>query len=185
MTHPQALPELAHKGLKLRAPLRGDIDTRRALGRPSDGLETFGIHLGETTPLSQAEAEGWYDALLAQPMGWVIEYQGAMIGDAYLHAHVPADRRASLAVELFDAGKMGQGIGPQAMHLLLDYAFETMRLHRISVGVLASNTRAIVAYRKVGFVEEGRARQSARAAKGWEDEVMMGLLRAEYVGHAG
>lgn len=185
MTRPHSLPVLSSKGLTLRPPLLADIEARRLLGRVPDVMEEFGIHLGEAEPISLAEAENWFDALVAQPMAWVIEHKGAMIGEILLHTLVPEDKRASMAIEIFDPLKLGKGIGPNAMHLLLGHAFENMGLHRVSGRVLADNTRAIVAYRKVGFLGEGRERQSTWLGNKWQDDVIMGVLRAEYVGPSG
>ena len=184
MTRSDPIPELARKGLRLRAPIQADIATRKALGRVPEITQMFGIPLGEPKPISTAEAESWFATLSTQPLAWVIEEQGALIGEIRLQSHVAADRRAEMSISILDPKKLGQGIGPRAIHLLVRHAFDTMRLHRISVRVLASNTRAIVACRKVGFVEEGRERQSSKVGKDWQDDVIMGLLNTEYVGPA-
>ena len=46
-------------------------------------------------------------------------------------------------------------------HLALDHAFGPLRLHRVSLRVLASNERAVKCYRACGFAEEGREREAA------------------------
>lgn len=65
------------------------------------------------------------------------------------------------------------------MRLALAHAFDTLGVHRISVRVLAYNTRAIRAYEKCGFMEEGRERESAWVDGAWHDDVMMGILEGE------
>ena len=182
MSRSDTIPELARKGLRLRAPVQADIAARKTLGRVPEITQMFGIPLGDPKPISTAEAEGWFGSLSAQPLAWVIEEQGALIGEIRLQGHVIEDRRAEMEISILDPKKLGQGIGPRAIHLLLRHAFETMRLHRVAVRVLASNTRAIVAFRKVGFVEEGRERKSSKVGQKWQDDVIMGLLNAEYVG---
>jgi RimJ/RimL family protein N-acetyltransferase len=54
-----------------------------------------------------------------------------------------------------------------------------MRLHRITLGVADENAPAIHIYKKVGFVEEGRACESFRRDGRWHDMIMMGLLEDE------
>ena len=62
------------------------------------------------------------------------------------------DRREGLLVEGIRDGRGGT---------LLRFAFEEMNLNRVMLHVYAFNERAQTAYRKAGFVEEGRMRQFA------------------------
>jgi RimJ/RimL family protein N-acetyltransferase len=55
-----------------------------------------------------------------------------------------------------------------------------LKLHRISVRVVAYNARALGAYRKCGFTTEGREREAAFVDGAWHDDVMMGILDREY-----
>lgn len=54
-----------------------------------------------------------------------------------------------------------------------------VRLHRITLWVADANTGARRVYEKVGFVEEGRARESFRRDGKWHDMILMGLLEGE------
>jgi RimJ/RimL family protein N-acetyltransferase len=54
-----------------------------------------------------------------------------------------------------------------------------MRLHKISLTVVTENLAAQQVYKKVGFVEEGRLRQSFRRDGKWYDQFTMGLLEGE------
>jgi RimJ/RimL family protein N-acetyltransferase len=65
--------------------------------------------------------------------------------------------------------------------LAIRHAFEQLGLHRLSIRVLASNTRAVRCYEKCGFKVEGRERESARVSESWEDDLIMGLLRQEWL----
>lgn len=55
-----------------------------------------------------------------------------------------------------------------------------MGLHRVDLRVLAYNERAIAAYRKCGFSQEGVERESAWIDGKWFDDVMMSILEDEY-----
>ena len=57
--------------------------------------------------------------------------------------------------------KLGIGLGRQAIHLVLAHAFGPLGLYRVSLRVVAYNTRAICCYIAYGFVEEGREREAA------------------------
>ncbi|TDD33764.1 N-acetyltransferase [Nonomuraea terrae] len=71
------------------------------------------------------------------------------------------------------------GHGSDAVRVICRYAFEEMGLHRVMLWVVAENTGAVQAYKKVGFVEEGRRREAFRRAGKRYDYLMMGLLDTE------
>jgi RimJ/RimL family protein N-acetyltransferase len=74
----------------------------------------------------------------------------------------------------------GQGFGTEATRLMLEHAFERLRLHRIGLSVFAFNERAIRSYRRAGFVLEGRAREAIRRDGRWWDEVEMSILDSDW-----
>jgi RimJ/RimL family protein N-acetyltransferase len=79
----------------------------------------------------------------------------------------------------------GQGYGTDATRLILRFGFTELNLHRISLTVFDYNVRAIQVYTKLGFVEEGRAREFLqRDGRRW-DMVFMGLLRSEWQAQQG
>lgn len=59
------------------------------------------------------------------------------------------------------------------------YGFDKMRLHRITLTVVTENQAAHHIYKKVGFVDEGRLRESFRRDGTWYDMYTMGLLENE------
>jgi RimJ/RimL family protein N-acetyltransferase len=63
--------------------------------------------------------------------------------------------------------------------LLLFYAFVYLNMNRVSLRVLADDARAVGAYRKAGFHEEGRLRKAAWLAGRFHDELVMSVLRTE------
>jgi RimJ/RimL family protein N-acetyltransferase len=74
----------------------------------------------------------------------------------------------------------GKGFGTEATRLMLEHAFERLRLHRIGLSVFAFNERAIRSYRRAGFVIEGRAREAIRRDGRWWDEVEMSILDSDW-----
>ena len=74
----------------------------------------------------------------------------------------------------------GRGYGTEATQLMLDHAFGTLGLHRIALFVFEFNERAIRAYRRCGFVIEGRARESIFRDGRWWDELAMSVLERDW-----
>ncbi|MDJ0826660.1 MAG: GNAT family protein [Rhodobacter sp.] len=164
----------------LRRPRDEDAAGRRALGKDPDIIRLFGGAATGSTELTAAQARDWVAAQKAEPYAWIIELDMRLIGSVRLHSLNAQDRRASLAIGILDASLLGQGLGTEAMRLVARYAFGALDLHRLSVRVLATNGRALAAYRKLGFVEEGRERQAAHVSGVWQDDVIMGLLAHEF-----
>jgi hypothetical protein len=63
---------------------------------------------------------------------------------------------------------------------MVDHAFGTLGLHRIALNVFEFNERAIRAYRRVGFLVEGRSRESIWRDGRWWDELAMSLLVSDW-----
>ena len=76
----------------------------------------------------------------------------------------------------------GHGYGTEATRLMLDHAFGTLGLHRIALYVFEFNERAIRAYRRCGFVIEGRSRESIFRDGRWWDELAMSVLESDWRG---
>lgn len=97
--------------------------------------------------------------------------------------NIPADlahnRCGDLGIELKREAH-GQGYGTEALRWALEWAFETANLHRVQLDAYEWNERALQAYRRVGFREDGRLRQSIWRDGRWWDEIIMGILDDEW-----
>ena len=137
-----------------------------------------------TRAMTDVEIEAWADHLATTTaMGslcWAIERDGDLIGAAFLLDVREAGRKARLAIGMYAPQFLGQGLGTEAIRLVLRHAFDTLGMHRIDLKVLDFNERAIAAYRACGFVEEGRERESCWVDGRWHDDVVMGVLDREF-----
>ena len=77
------------------------------------------------------------------------------------------------------------GSGTEATTLLLRYAFEDLRLHRVSLGVYAFNPRARHVYEKAGFVVEGVDREALLFDGRRVDMIRMAVLAPEWSARRG
>lgn len=105
---------------------------------------------------------------------------GQLIGNCSLKEIDGKNRSACLGIFIGDRGYWGKGFGSDAVRILVRYGFGELNLHRIWLRVHAFNERAIKAYRKVGFIEEGRLREAIYRDGRYWDELIMALLRPEY-----
>jgi len=74
----------------------------------------------------------------------------------------------------------GHGYGTEATQLMVDHALGALGLHRIALFVFEFNERAIRAYRRCGFVVEGRSRESVWRDGRWWDELAMSVLDSDW-----
>ena len=89
-------------------------------------------------------------------------------------------RRADLGIALANLTYVSKGFGTEAMKIMIDYGFNELNLHRIELFVHEFNERAINAYKKVGFVEEGRKREAHYYYGKYHDQIIMSILRQEW-----
>lgn len=75
----------------------------------------------------------------------------------------------------------GRGYGTDAMAILLRFAFEELNLNRVMLKAFAFNPRAIASYEKNGFVKEGVLRGQIFRQGEYHDEIVMGLMREEWL----
>ena len=169
-------PILQGPRVTLRAAQADDVDARFALGNTPEIQAMFGADPKQVRDITREAAQAWVDSQMAEPHGWIIEVAGKLIGSVRIHSVNHADQRAQIAIGILDSQALGQGYGTEAMRLLAAYAFDVMGLHRLGCRVLAFNERATAAYVKVGFVQEGRERESACIGDQWHDDLIMGLL---------
>ena len=89
-------------------------------------------------------------------------------------------RTTDLTIIIGDESARGQGLGTEAIILLMDYAFGFLGMHRISIGVVGFNEQALRFYEKVGFKREGIQRDGYYFAHEFHDFVMMSILENEF-----
>jgi RimJ/RimL family protein N-acetyltransferase len=140
-------------------------------------------------PFSSADEDVWYEAMLKthpDEHPFVIEAHGeegewVSIGNIGLHSIEWRVRSAELGIIIGIKSYWNKGYGSEAVRLMLCYAFDTLNLNRIFLRVFAHNLRAIRSYEKVGFVQEGRLRQSHFYTGKAVDTLVMSVLREEYL----
>lgn len=74
----------------------------------------------------------------------------------------------------------GKGYGTDAMRVYLDYTFQELNLHRVTLRVFGFNQRAIRSYEKCGFVHEGKNRNALNKMGQRWDEIWMGMTRNDW-----
>jgi len=77
-----------------------------------------------------------------------------------------------------------QCIMTEALTCLMPFLFDRLGLHRIEAACMPHNTASRSLLRKIGFREEGYARDYLRINGVWQDHVLYALLRKDLAGAA-
>lgn len=86
---------------------------------------------------------------------------------------------AEVGLFIGDEENRNNGYGEEVLNLILDYGFDYLNLNNIMLKVFSFNERAINCYKKVGFKEIGRRRQSYYLKGKFYDEVYMDVLKED------
>ncbi len=74
----------------------------------------------------------------------------------------------------------GRGYAKAALKILLRYAFEERRLHKLQASVLAENLRSVALHRSIGCEQEGCFRAQVYHDGRWHDELWFGLTEERW-----
>jgi RimJ/RimL family protein N-acetyltransferase len=140
--------------------------------------------IGEVTPMSEADSEKFLHEVYADSnRQWfvvVIKKNNQVIGEAGLLRMDRAWRATDVSVIIGEKEEWGKGYGTETILLLLDYAFRHLNFHRVAIGVVGFNERAIRFWQKVGFRKEGVHRDEYYYDGKYYDFVMMSILEGEF-----
>jgi methionyl-tRNA formyltransferase len=133
-------------------------------------------------PVSEADHEDWIEKMIREHSELVIfvveeKKEKKAIGICQLFNINWVYRNAELQIRIGDGDYLARGYGSEAVSMLIQFGFNDLNLHRIYLQVFASNQRAINAYKKCGFKQEGVARESAIIDGSWVDIIKMGIIR--------
>lgn len=135
-------------------------------------------------PITAENEEAWYTAFTnaSDQVNFTIyeRTSGRPVGNCGLMHVNLTQRTAELGIMIGERDCWGKGYGTEATWLVCDYGFAVLGLHNILLMVYSYNERGIRAYRRVGFREIGRRRESRRLAGQVYDTVYMDLLASEF-----
>jgi RimJ/RimL family protein N-acetyltransferase len=104
------------------------------------------------------------------------------IGSIYLTAPRPGQehhRNSFISLDIL-AAYQNKGYGSEAINWVLEWGFQIAGLHRIGIDTFSYNEGARRLYPKLGFVLEGRSRESLWYAGKWHDYLSFSMLEHEW-----
>ena len=139
---------------------------------PPDGASEF-IRLGQAS---------WRDGD-AYVFGIIEKSSKRFAGCMGLHP-VPEHNRAEVGYWL-GAPFWGRGLATTALRLLLQFAFETLKINRVEAGHFLHNPASGRVMQKAGMRLEGRRRRYLLHREQYKDVLWFAILREEYHAQSG
>lgn len=108
-----------------------------------------------------------------------IFYHGIMVGTIGLHYIDKSDLKTEIGYWLSE-DQQGKGIMHRSCLALIDYCFNTLKLHRIEIRCAANNKASQRVAKKLGFKQEGTLRDAFYHHKVFYDIIIYGMLADEF-----
>jgi RimJ/RimL family protein N-acetyltransferase len=105
---------------------------------------------------------------------------GRYIGNVGLKDMHPVHRRAEMGIAIGRKEDWGKGFGFDAIVTCLRYGFDTRGLHTVKIRAHAGHVRALELYRRAGFVEVGRERETVFQEGRFADYVVLDMVDWEF-----
>jgi [ribosomal protein S5]-alanine N-acetyltransferase len=143
---------------------------------------------GTPDPVSDAEAfkarcGAWerqrhFDA--AYGFGIFLKKGGAFVGEVSLGSVQRGPFQSANVGYWIDEGQAGKGYMPEAVAVILRYAFEQLGLHRVEAAIVPRNMRSRRVTEKLGMRDEGTSERFLQIRGAWEDHVRYAITSEEW-----
>lgn len=141
---------------------------------------------GTKGPVSDTEHSRWYLKLMADSarcafvIGCHVDQNATPVGLIGLNNINMQSRSAEYWIYIGDTSNRRHGFASDATFLLLEFAFDSLGLHRVYLQVMEDNLPAMNLYRKLGFYQEGVAREHIFIRGGFMNMVQFSMLEKEF-----
>ncbi len=103
---------------------------------------------------------------------------GEPVGYVQLYPIDWRNRKAEVGV-IMGRKRQGQGLGEEALRLIVDYGFKTLNLKRIYAEIYFYNKNSIKLFEKIGFKKEGVLRSTHYWDGCYHDSIVYSILQEE------
>ena len=170
---------LAGAGVYLRPPTRRDLEEFLALNRTSTRL-----HRGLVSPPTQQEqfADFLKRCRRTDCACMVIcrVTDNAIVGSINLSQIFLGGFRSAYLGYYIGARYSRQGHMTEAVQLMLKYAFEHLKLHRLEANIQPRNIASIALVERAGFTREGYSRRYLKICGRWRDHERWAIIADDW-----
>jgi ribosomal-protein-alanine N-acetyltransferase len=171
---------IAGKRVFLRAPLKSDLKEVLALN-----LASLQLHRGLVYPPTQpAEFASFLDSCRrANCVSCFVcrVADEAIVGSINLSQIYGGGFRNAYLGYFVGEPFAGRGYMTEALQLMLRYAFEELRLHRLEANIQPGNVASLALVRRAGFAREGYSRRYLKIGGRWRDHERWAILAEDWI----
>lgn len=121
---------------------------------------------------------------LGTGFGFGLFLDDCLVGEINISTIVRGAMQGCTVGYWIDEAHAGQGLVPEALVLILRFAFEDLGLHRVEIGIIPRNLASRRVVEKLGIREEGLAERFLQINGQWEDHVRYGITAEEWAERA-
>ena len=103
-----------------------------------------------------------------------------IIGHVGLYKIDSVAKKTEFGILIADDDSRGKGYGTISTRLMVDYAFNTLGMHKVTAEVLSENLPSIAMFKKCGFSIDGRLRDDVYKNGRYYDVLSMSILSSEF-----
>ena len=107
---------------------------------------------------------------------------GPVVGIINVSQIVRGAFQAAIVGYSLDGGFQGHGYMTEALEAVIEYGFEELDLHRLMANFRPENGRSGAVLERLGFAEEGYAKEYLFIDGAWRDHVLTSLVRGAWEG---
>ncbi|WP_413432494.1 UDP-4-amino-4,6-dideoxy-N-acetyl-beta-L-altrosamine N-acetyltransferase [Crateriforma spongiae] len=129
-------------------------------------------------PLVWESHKRWVESLPTKStrIDFIVRLDNKPVGSVYLTGIDRENERCEFGMYIADGGARVQGVGAAAEYLVLQHAFEALKLHKVSCEVFVGNASPLAMHKRFGFKTEGVLREHVKDDEGWIDVERLSLL---------
>ena len=121
---------------------------------------------------------------LGSGYGFGIFYDNRFVGELTLSSIQRGPLQSAFIGYWIDEAVAGRGLMPESVVVVLQFAFETLRLHRIEINIIPRNRASRRVVEKLGLRFEGVAERYLEIAGAWEDHGRYAITAEEWADRA-
>lgn len=178
----RAVP-LETPSLRLRPLVLSDAEAMHGIYADPETMKYWSSEPVEDLDGTRRRVQADLDAAADGSMAfWAITLKGEdkAIGKCVLLHYSPTNRRAEVGYVL-NRQYWGKGLMLEAMQALIGHAFDDLGLHRLEADTDPENAASLRLLERLGFQREGLFRERWDVYGKWQDSVMLGLLKPDWL----
>ena len=121
---------------------------------------------------------------IGSAFGFGMFYEGRFVGEITLSSIQRGPLQSAFVGYWIDEAVAGRGLMPEAVVLVMQYAFDSLRLHRIEINIIPRNSASRRVVEKLGLRFEGVAERYLEIDGAWEDHAHYAMTAEEWADRA-